>query len=137
MMLIRSFPFLDPGSITPELTDRLRSLAEDGAALGSDPSFVLALLPRTPLLDRYAPVITSLGLRLAGEVTDHPLLGSRKIITSQLWWVDPNARWARTLSRFYRLGRPIHRIGISCSRPCRCSTSAMTTVGRVAAIDRG
>lgn len=106
MMLIRSFPFLDPGSITPELTDRLRSLAEDGAALGSDPSFVSALLPRAPLLDRYAPVITSLGLRLAGEVTDHPLLGSRRIITSQLWWVDPNARWARSLSRFYRLGRP-------------------------------
>lgn len=41
---------------------------------------------------------------LLGYVTGHPVLNGPFIKTSQLWSCDPDARWARTLSRFYRLG---------------------------------
>ncbi|OPH83124.1 DUF6634 family protein [Nitrobacter vulgaris] len=46
---------------------------------------------------------------LIGEVTDHPLLGDRpRIHTSQLMVLDAERGWARTWSRFYRLGPPHH-----------------------------
>jgi hypothetical protein len=46
---------------------------------------------------RYAPCLT-------GMVADHPLLGMSEIRTSQVWAGDHSARWARTYSRWYRLG---------------------------------
>ncbi|MBI5131246.1 MAG: hypothetical protein HZA66_17540 [Rhodopseudomonas palustris] len=105
-MLTHVFPFLDPARITTQVSDHLRSLATDCAALGENTAFVTDRLRTAPVLDRYAPVITPLGLRLAGQVTHHPLLGSRRILTSQVWFADPEGHWVRTLSRFYRLGRP-------------------------------
>lgn len=41
---------------------------------------------------------------LVGHVTGHPLLHGPTIKTSQLWSFDPDQHWARTHSRFYRLG---------------------------------
>uniref|UniRef100_Q07SK6 Uncharacterized protein n=1 Tax=Rhodopseudomonas palustris (strain BisA53) TaxID=316055 RepID=Q07SK6_RHOP5 len=111
-MLTRIFPFLDPCLITPELSERLHSLARDCAALEYDRSFVADRLQTAPVLDLYVPLLTPLGLHLVGQVTQHPLLGSRKIITSQLWWADPEGHWARTLSRFYRLARPADPDGL-------------------------
>jgi len=46
------------------------------------------------------------GLCLAGFAAGHPLLGTKHIATSPVWVLDPGLRWARTLSRFYRLGVP-------------------------------
>jgi hypothetical protein len=44
---------------------------------------------------------------LVGRVTGHPLLADQpRIRTSQLIVVDAEAGWARTRSRFYRLGSP-------------------------------
>lgn len=40
---------------------------------------------------------------LIGMAEGHPRLGSKLITTSRLFCVDPNGRWARTFSRFYRL----------------------------------
>jgi hypothetical protein len=51
-------------------------------------------------------MLTPAGVRLIGEVSDHPLLGDRPAITSPLWAADPDGRWIRTTSRFYRLGEP-------------------------------
>ena len=59
-----------------------------------------------PVLDLYVPLVTPIGLHLVGQVTGHPRLGSRTIVTSQLWFADPDGMWVRTLSRFYVLGRP-------------------------------
>jgi hypothetical protein len=41
---------------------------------------------------------------LAGWASDHPLLGSRQIVTSELFAIDCRAGWVRTASRFYTLG---------------------------------
>jgi hypothetical protein len=105
-MLTKIFPFLDPVHITRELSERLQALAKDCVILEHDVTFVSARLHNAPILDSYVPVLTPLGLHLVGQVTQHPLLGSRKIVTSQVWFADPEGHWARTLSRFYRLGRP-------------------------------
>lgn len=43
---------------------------------------------------------------LIGNVVDHPQVDGRAI-TSQLYLLDPDRRFARTLSRWYRLGQEI------------------------------
>lgn len=43
---------------------------------------------------------------LRGTVTGHPVLGHRPIVTSGFYLLDPIAGYARTLSRWYRLGEP-------------------------------
>lgn len=43
---------------------------------------------------------------LVGLAENHPRLGSKIITTSQLFAVDPKGKWARTLSRFYKLESP-------------------------------
>jgi hypothetical protein len=105
-MLTKMFPFLDPIHITRALSDRLQALAKDCLMLEHDLTFVSARLRTAPMLDSYVPVLSPLGLHLVGQVTQHPLLGSRRIVTSQVWVADPEGHWVRTLSRFYRLGRP-------------------------------
>jgi hypothetical protein len=67
-------------------------------------------------------VATRLRLHLVGQVTGHPRHGAGKIITSQLWWADPDGMWVRTLTRFYGLGRPADPDGQN-----RILTSAMFT----------
>jgi hypothetical protein len=58
-----------------------------------------------PLIDRFI-----IGVRtdpcLIGEIHGHPHLRSPHGVTSSLWLYAPELGWARTLSRFYRLGRP-------------------------------
>ncbi|WP_374379349.1 DUF6634 family protein [Dongia sp.] len=41
---------------------------------------------------------------LLGTVVEHPLFGTQEITTSQVWSANLPARWARTYSRWYRLG---------------------------------
>lgn len=61
-----------------------------------------------PILSDWKAAISPDGhIMLWGEVTDHPLLGNASIHTSQLVAIDPEADWARTASRWYRLGRSI------------------------------
>lgn len=40
---------------------------------------------------------------LIGLAERHPRLGTKLVTTSQLFFVDPEGKWARTFSRFYRL----------------------------------
>lgn len=43
---------------------------------------------------------------LVGICGDHPRLNGPMITTTDLWMFAPDLGWARTLSRFYRLGTP-------------------------------
>ncbi|KAB2774837.1 DUF6634 family protein [Brucella anthropi] len=46
---------------------------------------------------------------LVGTFIAHPRLGRivPNGITSELWYIDPERKYARTFSRFYRLGKPV------------------------------
>lgn len=99
-----TFPFFclsTPGTSLPE---RLRSLAGDleRIRLGTGPR--PDECAHAPLITYWRTVLSPLGLRLMGSVTDHPLLGNRTAMTSQVWAADSDGRWIRTLTRFYRLG---------------------------------
>ncbi len=65
-------------------------------------------LAQAPVLSNWKAAISPDGhVLLWGEVANHPLLGNASIHTSQLIAIDPDAGWARTASRWYRLGRSI------------------------------
>ncbi|WP_199261141.1 DUF6634 family protein [Paracoccus binzhouensis] len=65
-------------------------------------------LAHAPVLSDWKAAISPGGhVILWGEVADHPLLGTSSITTSQLIAINPEAGWARTASRWYRLGRSI------------------------------
>jgi hypothetical protein len=81
-------------------------LAQDCAGLARDPSFAPERLRTAPKLDRYVPLVTPLGLHLVGQLSDHPRPDAGPIVTSQLWFADPQGSWVRTLTQLYRLGRP-------------------------------
>ena len=97
---------LKPDAVTPALTAKLRRLAHDLDRIAVATAPTAADLAKAPLLVDWRIVLTLSGLALAGFAAGHPLLGARKIVTSPLWVLDPELSWARTLSRFYRLGVP-------------------------------
>lgn len=105
-MLTRIYPFLDPARIDADLILRLRRLADDAARLQQTRSVSPALLQSAPLIEHWVIVRAPAGIQLVGRVTDHPHLSGRISVTSPLWFADPDGRWIRTLSRFYRLGPP-------------------------------
>ncbi|WP_189591076.1 DUF6634 family protein [Mesorhizobium sp. M8A.F.Ca.ET.207.01.1.1] len=79
-----------------------RGVSPEAIAGGSAPS-----LDRWILTQRAVPC-------LAGLSTGHPrLLGKDRLIaTSDLWVLSEDQNWARTLSRWYRLGRPAEHFGL-------------------------
>lgn len=63
-------------------------------------------LGSAPLLDGWRTAIRGV-LCLGGRPFGHPTLtGSRNAVTSPVWGLDPVRGYARTETRFYRLGRP-------------------------------
>jgi hypothetical protein len=97
---------LAPDAVTPDLTARLRRLADDLDRIAGGTAPTPADLAHTPLLVDWRMLLTGSGLCLAGFVAGHPLLGTKTIATSPVWALDPKLCWARTLSRFYRLSVP-------------------------------
>jgi hypothetical protein len=105
-MLTDRFRFLAPRNIEPRLADCLRSLAVDMERIRNGSSPTAAELERAPTLDRWRAIVTPVGVRLTGRVLGHPRLGDTTALISPLWAADDGDRWVRTLSRFYRLGKP-------------------------------
>lgn len=66
-----------------------------------------------PVLDRWVLSMRTVPC-LAGLSTGHPkLAGENRLIgTSELWMLSKDRSWARTLSRWYRLGRPAQTPGL-------------------------
>jgi hypothetical protein len=95
-----------PGAVTPQLTAKLRGLAHDLDRIAVAAAPTTAELAKAPLLVDWRIVLALSGLALTGFAAGHPQLGARAIVTSPLWVLDPEFCWARTLSRFYRLGVP-------------------------------
>ncbi|WP_413776331.1 DUF6634 family protein [Rhodopseudomonas palustris] len=66
-----------------------------------------ALLSSAPTLDRWEVEPYAGHTRLTGVVYGHPhLTDGHQIWTSLIIAVDKRRRWARTLSRWYRLRHP-------------------------------
>ena len=103
-MLTKDFPFLLPRHVGRELSARLRSLANDLDRVHGATGPTTEDLASAPLIVDWCCVLSPLGLRLAGFVAGHPILGNRPALTSQVWAADAGGAWIRTLSRFYRLG---------------------------------
>jgi hypothetical protein len=104
-MLTKFFPFLDPAMIEPDLPAKLRKLANDLEAIRHFPPSTAALHD-APSIDQWLAMLTPTGVCLIGDVSGHPQLGDRPATTSPLWAADPDGKWVRTTSRFYRLGEP-------------------------------
>lgn len=89
---------------------KLDELVADMKALrdGSLPEELAGVEP--PTLDRWAPALGH-KLYLVGLSTGHPkLVGENRLIsTSELMLVSEDHTYARTLSRWYRLGREVSR----------------------------
>ncbi|MDN5927339.1 MAG: hypothetical protein L0I29_09720 [Hyphomicrobiales bacterium] len=104
----------EPGADFARKMERLAALVADVERIhrGVPPEAMAG--NDAPILDRWI-----LGQRLvpclAGLSTGHPLLPGkgRPIGTSDLWLLSTDHTWARTLSRWYRLGRPAERSGLN------------------------
>jgi hypothetical protein len=94
----------DPGELRNEIA-RLEALGADLQEIldGRMPS--AEYLAPSPLIDDFYLGIVP-RLCIVGHAHGHPLLGTRKIVTSEVKAYAPELGWARTHSRFYRLGRP-------------------------------
>jgi hypothetical protein len=97
---------LSPGAVTAKLTAKLRRRPCDLDRIADTTVPTAAELAQAPLLVDWRLVPAMGGLALTGFAAGHLRLGATRIITSPLWALDPQLRWARSLSRFVRLGLP-------------------------------
>ncbi len=97
--------FPSAGHTPDELAAAARRLADDLARLasGSDPD--PAALADAPILDWWSPAQRRTGC-LIGLASGHPRIArGHTTLTTELYAIDRDGLWARTWSRFYRLGR--------------------------------
>ena len=59
-----------------------------------------------PFLNLWAPVRVRSDISLFGQVSGHPSLPERQVITSLILYIDLERRISRTMNRWYRLGEP-------------------------------
>ncbi|MEO9843780.1 MAG: DUF6634 family protein [Roseobacter sp.] len=98
---------------TAKLFKRMHLRSLELAVAGPEPA-VLATAPR---LEKWTTVRDPGGVNCAliGYVSDHPLLSNRWLRTSRLCGLDLEQDWARTNSRWYKLGKcatPEHLVQI-------------------------
>lgn len=84
---------------------RMRAMCDDIDAFlaGLPPSE--EMLAQAPLLEEWR-LVPDQSTRLSGFVSGHPRIRPGPLVSSQVFMLDPEQKWARTLSRFYRLGTP-------------------------------
>ena len=94
------------GDVTGTLV-RLRSLTASLERFSAGEWPTERELSVSPLLDAFRLGTRSLPC-LVGVCDDHPRLEGPLITTSEIWALAPEFGWARTFSRLYRLGEPVH-----------------------------
>jgi hypothetical protein len=63
-------------------------------------------LSDAPVIDQWSYGLVQARC-IVGSIREHPILGKQaRVHTSQLVFIDPENGWARTWSRYYRLGTP-------------------------------
>lgn len=99
-------PIKTPFRNMSDLENSLEDLLDDIHHLGIDGERPTETFANAPLLQDWS--LAAMGSPcLVGSVSGHPLLGNRRRIhTSQLMYFDVEQNWARTWSRYYRLGKP-------------------------------
>jgi hypothetical protein len=103
--VVRNTIFL--GQDPMEIISRARALSDDIEHILAEGGLSQHHLDAAPILDHWGIVARARPV-LAGVTTGHPVLGDhRAIFTSDLFALDADAGWARTASRFYRLGHPV------------------------------
>ena len=91
---------------TIQSIENLSKVAEDLRDIleGSRPK--RAELLAAPILRDYSFIAQPVPVAL-GHCIGHPVLRDGQVTTSQVYIIDPELRWIRTLSRFYRLEAPL------------------------------
>ncbi|WP_161992870.1 DUF6634 family protein [Aureimonas leprariae] len=96
-------PFGEPQQLREEL-ERLRRLVADVEALADGRHPSAAILDDAPIVEDWALALRSAPC-LTGQFQGHPSIrNGQPGVTSDLWVLAPSHGYARTLSRFYRLG---------------------------------
>lgn len=86
------------------MIEKLQALLDDLIAIGEGDLPGQDRLEDAPLIDNWY-LATRQIVCLRGEISGHPRLGyAPHGITSDLWLLAPQRRFARTISRYYRLG---------------------------------
>ncbi|SIT17948.1 DUF6634 family protein [Paracoccus saliphilus] len=79
-------------------------------------------LAAAPVLELWRPLANiHAAVVLWGQVTGHPRIGASTITTSRLIALDRQAGWARTYSRWYRLGEPFSEFEANVARDLKIS----------------
>lgn len=81
----------------------LEALASDLRRIGTLAGPSQDDLATAPLLESWYHAVRVRPC-LSGLVTGHPSLSGPRVFTSEVFALSPDANWARTLSRYYRLG---------------------------------
>jgi hypothetical protein len=88
-----------------DLADRLERLSADLRRLVAGEAPTSADLNMAPLLDQYAYTARSEPC-LGGLATGHPYVApGHRVFTSGVYAISESEGWARTLSRFWKLGK--------------------------------
>ncbi len=97
-----TYEWLDDATVVRLLKDLQRAETGDFASLP---------IAEAPVLANYKPVLGNV-FALSGTVTGHPRVrDGKEIVTSQLFYLNPEVGVARTMNRWYRLSTGIMRIG--------------------------
>ncbi len=100
-------PIIFIGGNAVSTLDKARRLADDLARIAADGSPSADDLAAAPILDFWQPALRD-GHAIFGIVNGHPRIpDDHTALTTDVFALDADAGWARTWSRFYRLGRPL------------------------------
>jgi hypothetical protein len=81
----------------------IERLATDLGRIRRGEGPTLEELNRAPILSDWRPAVR-VSPALAGSVSGHPLVAAGPAVTSQLFVLDEELGYVRTLNRWYRLG---------------------------------